>query len=51
MRREKSEDDGEDFVEFDSMINVRPRQNNHSRDVENPQIREQIIEIVSSWIQ
>lgn len=28
-----------DFVEFDSMINVRPRQGNRSRDVEDPAIR------------
>jgi len=44
------EDTEEDFVEFDSMINVRPRQNNRSRDVENPEIREKIKEAVASWI-
>ena len=42
--------DGEDFIEFDSMINIRPRQNNRSRDVENPEIREQIKEIVNKWV-
>src|SRR5437016_203753 len=26
---------GEDFIEFDSMINLRPRLNNFSRDIEN----------------
>lgn len=29
----------EDFVEFDSMINIRPSQNNRSRSVENEDIR------------
>lgn len=42
--------DGEDFVEFDSLINIRPRQNNKSRDVEDPQIRERIISIVNQFI-
>ena len=45
------EDDGDDFVEFDSMINVRPRQNNNSRDVEYAAIRKQIIDLVEKWIQ
>ena len=45
------EDEGEDLIEFDSMINVRPRQNNRSRDVENPEIRQKITEIVQKWIQ
>jgi len=39
-----------DFVEFDSMINIRPRQNNRSRGVENAQIREKILEIVKKLI-
>jgi hypothetical protein len=29
----------DDFVEFDSMINIRPRQNNRSRDVEDESVR------------
>ena len=40
----------EDFVEFDSMINIRPSQNNRSRYVENEKIREKIIEIIEKWI-
>ena len=44
------EDDGEDFIEFDSMINIRPRQNNRSRGVESPEIRQKIIEVVQRWI-
>lgn len=34
-------------VEFDSMINIRPRQNNRSRDVQDLSIREKIIIIVN----
>ena len=45
------EDNSEDFIEFDSMINVRPRQNNRSRDVENPETRQKITKIVQKWIQ
>lgn len=43
--------DDEDFIEFDSLINIRPRQNNKSRDVEDPQIREKIISIVKEYIE
>lgn len=42
--------DGADFVEFDSMINIRPRQNNRSRDVESPEIREQIVAVVNKLV-
>lgn len=35
-----------EFIEFDSMINIRPKQNNRSRDVEDKNIREQIITLV-----
>ena len=44
------EEEGDDFIEFDSMINIRPRQRNRSRDVENPEIREKIKKVVSKWI-
>jgi hypothetical protein len=37
---------GEDFVEFTSLINVRPSQDNASMEVLNPAIRERIIKIV-----
>ncbi|HVC09259.1 MAG TPA: DUF5674 family protein [Elusimicrobiota bacterium] len=37
-------------VEFDSMINVRPSQNNRSRGVEDPAIRERILRVVKSLI-
>ena len=37
---------GSGWIEFDSMINVRPRQGNRSRSVEDPDIRRRIVEIV-----
>ena len=42
--------DVEKMIEFDSMINVRPRQNNRSRGVENPVIQSKIIEITNKLI-
>jgi hypothetical protein len=39
-----------DFVEFDSMINLRPSQGNRTRGVEDAGIREKIIAIVDEWI-
>lgn len=45
------EDDMVDFLEFDSMINIRPRQGNRSRSVDDPDIQAKIIEIVKQWIQ
>ena len=41
---------GEDFVEFDSMINIRPRQGNRSRGVEDEVIRMKILEIVNKLV-
>lgn len=35
-----------DFVEFDSMINLRPSQGNRSRGVDDPEIRKVIVSIV-----
>ena len=43
--------DGEDFIEFDSLINIRPYQGNRSRDVQDPAVRKQIIDVVNSLIQ
>ena len=42
---------GEDFVEFDSMINMRPSQGNRSRGIENEETRKKIIEVVAKRIQ
>jgi hypothetical protein len=41
---------GEDFIEFDSMINLRPSQNNRSRSVDDIKIREKIISIVEKLV-
>lgn len=42
--------EGKRFIEFDSMINIRPKQNNRSRDVEDEKIRERIVEVVNLLI-
>jgi uncharacterized protein DUF5674 len=39
-----------EMVEFDSMINIRPRQKNRSRGVEDSEIRERIIGIVRKLV-
>lgn len=40
----------EEWIEFDSMINLRPSFGNDSREVEDPHIREKIVEIVNALI-
>jgi len=40
----------EDFIEFDSLINLRPAQGNKSRGVEDPELRKRIIDIVYGLI-
>ena len=40
----------EDFIEFGSMINLRPSQGNRSRSVTNPSVREKIRQIVNNLI-
>ncbi|MCH7673738.1 hypothetical protein IH879_02150 [candidate division KSB1 bacterium] len=42
--------EGEDFIEYDSMINIRPTQGNNSRAVEDESIRKKIIDITNKWI-
>lgn len=44
------EKDRDEWIEFDSLINVRPRNNNRSRGVENPEIRKRIIKIIEKLI-
>jgi Protein of unknown function (DUF5674) len=44
------DESAERFIEFDSMINIRPRQGNRSRDVLDQTIREKIIEIVKKLV-
>jgi len=41
---------GGEFVEFDSMINMRPSQGNKTRGVEDPAIRARILRIVDLWV-
>ena len=41
---------GDGFVEFDSIINIRPSQDNRSRGVESEEIRKKILEIVGKRI-
>lgn len=38
------------FIEFDSMINIRPRQNNPSRDILDETVRKQIHDIVKKVV-
>lgn len=40
----------EDFIEFDSMINIRPSQGNRSRSVEDESIQDAIREIVTEVV-
>jgi len=42
--------EGDEFIEFDSMINMRPSQGNRSRGVENKEISEKIVKIVERII-
>lgn len=39
-----------DFIEFDSMINIRPSQKNMSRNVESAEIRKKITNLVSQKV-
>jgi len=41
---------GEDWIEFDSMINLRPSQGNRSRGVDDPMVRRRIVEVVSRLV-
>ena len=40
-----------EMIEFDSMINIRPRQNNRSRDVLDPEVRKKITAIVNNLVE
>lgn len=40
----------DNWLEFDSMINLRPAQNNRSRSVENKEIRERIVEVIEKLV-
>ncbi|MBI5207727.1 MAG: hypothetical protein HY934_08045 [Candidatus Firestonebacteria bacterium] len=42
--------EGEPFIEFDSMINIRPSQGNRTRGVDDPEIRDKIKIIVNKLV-
>lgn len=44
------EEEGDDFIEYDSLINIRSWQGNPSRDVLNPEVRQAIKKLVSQFI-
>ena len=39
-----------DFIEFDSMINIKPNQDNFGRNIESEEIRDKITAISYQWI-
>lgn len=39
-----------DFIEFDSIINIRPSQNNRSRSVDDPEVRRRIEDVVGRLV-
>jgi len=42
---------GDDWIEFDSMINLRPSLKNFSRGIDNPDIRKKIVKIVNKLVE
>ena len=44
------DESGDGFIEFDSMINIRPAQRNRSRRVDDPELRARISRIVTSLV-
>ncbi len=41
----------EDFIEYDSAINLRPSVGNRSRGVDNEATRKRIVQVVANWVQ
>ena len=41
---------GQDFIEFDCMINLKPAFGNRSRDIDSPEVREKIKRIIQKLI-
>ena len=41
---------GDNFIEYDSMINLRPSQNNLSRGIDDEKIKERIAEVVGKMV-
>lgn len=44
------EEEPDDFIEFDSMINLRPAQNNRSRGVDDPNLQKRIQKVIEKWV-
>ena len=44
------EKEGEGFIEFDSMINIKPNFNNRTRGIDDPVIKERIVDVVNKFI-
>ncbi len=44
------DEEGEDFIEYDSLINIRSWQGNPSRDVSDPNVKTAIQQIVAQFI-
>ena len=44
------EEKGEEWIEFDSVINIKPSFDNRSRDIENPETKEKIKIIINKLI-
>lgn len=42
--------EGDEFVEFDSIINIRPSQGNRGRGIDNKDIQKKIRQIVEQWV-
>ena len=42
--------EGEEFIEFDSMINLRPSQGNMTRGVDSKDIQAKILNVVNKWV-
>lgn len=41
---------GEDFIEFDSIMNIKPDLNNRTRGIDDKEIREKIVKIVNNLV-
>ena len=42
---------GEDFVEFDSMINLRPSHGNMSRGIDSEEMQKKVLDVIHRWIE
>ncbi|MFH1073933.1 MAG: DUF5674 family protein [Candidatus Firestonebacteria bacterium] len=41
---------GEEFIEYTSLINIRPHQNNKSMEISDPRIKERVKNTILGWI-